>query len=78
MLRVIQFCPTGNDILYLASVFDSKFGDYKINDEVITIKTKEFVKSAKSGYQDVAGASHIRQQIYFDEWKESVEFDNYE
>ena len=69
---------TGNDILYLASVFDSKFGDYKINDEVITIKTKEFVKSAKSGYQDVAGASHIRQQIYFDEWKESVEFDNYE
>ena len=61
-----------DDVVMLASVADKKIGGYKINDEIITTSIVGFVKNLKNNYQEVAGASHIRRQIYFDEWEKSI------
>lgn len=58
---------------YLSSVVDAKLAKYQISDEVLTTKITSLISSAKKNYQQVAGASHIRQQIYFDEWQATVE-----
>jgi len=63
----------GAESLYIASVIDDKTDKYKISDELITKKIYELAGLIKNEYKGVAGASHIRQQIYYDEWQAAVE-----
>jgi hypothetical protein len=68
----------GQESIYVASVLDKDLEAYKYSDEIITQKIHEFMLFAKNKYQAVAGAEHIREQIYFDEWKESSGFEGLE
>ena len=61
-----------SDSIYLAKVADKRLEKYQISDELLTAKIYGLAKIVKNQYQAVAGESEIRQQIYFNDWQNSL------
>lgn len=61
---------------YIALVADQNIGQHKISDEFLTNRFSELASRVKAKYQAVAGASMIRNQIYYQDWENSAKSDD--
>jgi len=65
-----------DETVYLVRAADQGLEKYQVADELLTAKIYDLAQTVKNQYQAVAGETEIRQQIYFDDWQDSLKDDD--